>query len=89
MSFSEDLGSHQDIDFLRVNLPAHLPPRVLAAGAVAIDAQDPCAGECAGERGFDTLRTLTQRQQIVVAATRTCRRDSFLVTAMVAVEAVA
>src|SRR5258705_12119426 len=89
MSFREDLGSHQDVDFLRVNLPAHVLPRMLATSAVAVHAQNPRLGKSARKRGFDALRALPQRQQILIAAVRTSRRDSILMTAMVTLQPLA
>ena len=70
-----------------MDLAAHLVPGVLAARAVAIDAQNARGGKRARQRAFDALRALPQRQQILVAALRTRGRNAFLMAAMVAAQA--
>ena len=68
-------------------LPAHGGPGVAPARAVAVDAQHARAAETAPrERGFDALRALADRREILVAALRAGRGHRRLVAAMMAAQ---
>src|SRR5690348_11118258 len=86
MALRQDLRSDQNINFLRMNLATHVLPGVLTTRAVAIDPQDSCTRKSPRERGLDALCALPEWQQIVISAIGTSRRDSLLVTAMVALQ---
>ncbi len=86
VALGEHLGADQDVDVARANALAHLVPGVLAARAVAVDPQHARLRKMAAERLFDALGALPHGRQIRLAALRAGRRDTPLVSAVVAME---
>src|SRR6185437_6763867 len=79
MALREHLRADQDVDFPVLDLLADRRKRALPARRVTVNARHPRAGECCAYRLLETLRAETERNQVDVAAFRTCARDTLRV----------
>ena len=82
MALGEQLCADQNVDLLRLNGVQNFRPGMLTANAVAIDSQNPRGWKMPRQSFFDTLRALSERRDILIAALRACARKLRLMAAM-------
>ena len=87
VALGEHLRADQHIDFTGGGSGENFLRRSATARGIAIDARDACIGQCGLQRGFDALRAVAGRYQLIAAAGEARGRDARLKSAVVALQA--